>query len=58
MSCAQCTSILSPKSAAGSSEAGSNRGEEQNLVGVLVLACFRAAGDGQAFPRESYRVFD
>ena len=54
----RCASILSPKSAAGSSEAGSNRGEEQNLVGVLVLACFRAAGDGQAFPRESYRVFD
>ena len=34
-------------------------GEEQIVGGVLELAYYRAAGDGQAFPtRERYRVLD
>ena len=35
------------------------RGEAQIVGGVLELAYYRAAGDGQAFPtRERHRVFD
>ena len=35
------------------------RGEAQIVGGVLELACYRATGDGQAFPsRERYRVLD
>ena len=35
------------------------RGEAQIVGGVLELAYYRAAGDGQAFPtRERYRVLD
>ena len=57
---------FSPESAAGSSEAGSYRspfallrGEAQIVCGVLEVAYYRAAGDGQAFPtRERYRVLD
>ena len=56
---------FSPESAAGSSEAGSIevlsalRGEAQIVGGVLELANYRAAGDGQAFPtRERRRVLD
>ena len=46
---------FSPESAAGSSEAGSYRGPFC-VGGVLELAYYRAAGDGQAFPtRERYR---
>ena len=65
--CLRRDTAFSPESAAGSSEAGSYRspfcvrlrGEEQILGGVLELAYYRAAGDGQAFPtRERYRVFD
>ena len=52
------------ESAAGSSEAGFTEvlsalflGEAQIVGGVLELAYYRAAGDGQAFPtRERYRV--
>ena len=35
------------------------RGEAQIVVGVLELAYYRSAGDGQAFPtRERHRVLD
>ena len=58
---------FSPESAAESSEAGSYRevlsallrGEALIVGGVLELAYYRAAGDGQAFPtRERHRVLD
>ena len=51
---------FSPELAPGSSEAGSyRRGEAQIVGGDLELAYYRVAGDGQDFPtRERYRVFD
>ena len=50
---------INTKFSVGSSEAGSYRGEEQIVGGVLELAYCRAARDGQAFPaRERHRVLD
>ena len=64
--CLRRGTAFSPESAAGSSEAGSYRSpfcdssrEVQIVGGVLELAYYRAAGDGQAFPtRERYYFLD
>ena len=64
--CLRRETALSPESAAGSSEAGFTEvlsalflGGAQIVGGVLELAYYRAAGDGQAFPtRERHRVLD
>ena len=67
--CLRRKTAFSPESAAGSSEAGSNRGlsvllrgKAQIVGGVLELAYYRAAGCrawAQAYPtREPYRVVD
>ena len=66
--CLRRETAFSPESAAGSSEVGScgspfcassRRGADRVGCGVLELAYYRAAGDGQAFPvRERHRVLD
>ena len=64
--CLRRETAFSPESAAGSSEAGSDRSpfcassrRGADCRWVLGLAYYRAAGDGQAFPtKERYRVFD